>query len=252
MSNLEGKAALVTGGAKRLGAAIARRLHGEGMRLAIHYRGSEAEAKALAGELNAIRPDSVSLHQGDLADTANLAGLVEAAAGHHGGLHVLVNNASSFYPTEVSDVTEAEWNDLMTSNLKAPFFLAQAAYPHLASSEGCMLNMADIYGSHPLRGFSVYCMAKAGLVMLTKSLANEFGPKVRVNAIAPGPILKPNHGDDEAAGGADDDSDTPATVLERWGEASEIATAALFLVRDATFTSGTVLPVDGGRASYGF
>ena len=249
MVELEGKTALVTGGARRLGAAIARQLHSAGMRVAIHYRGSEADARALAGELNALRPESVSLHQEDLSNTAGLQPLVEAAAAQHGGLHVLVNNASSFYPTEVSDVTEDQWNDLMTSNLKAPFFLAQAAYPHLARSEGCILNMADIYGSHPLRGFSVYCMAKAGLVMLTKSLANEFGPKVRVNAIAPGPILKPNTGDEDGAG---DEAGTPATVLERWGKASEIAAAALFLVRDATFTSGTVLPVDGGRASYGF
>ena len=215
-----------------------------GMNLVIHYRSSKDDALALQAELQRVRPDSVALLQGDMLDYARLETLVQEAAQVFGRLDVLLNNASSFYPTPIGQSTEKQWDDLLGSNLKAPFFLSQAAAPYLKRCGGCIVNMADVHAERPLKNYSIYCAAKAGLVMLTKSLARELGPEVRVNAIAPGTILWPEQELDEAI---------KAQILERVpqkrsGEPMDIARTVLFLVRDAHYISGQVIAVDGGRS----
>jgi pteridine reductase len=242
---LEGKSVLITGAARRVGAAIVRSLHGAGARIAIHHRGSGAEADALAAELNAARPGSAILLQADLLDTAKLPGLVDATLAAFGRLDILVNNASSFYATPVGTITESQWDDLLGTNLKAPLFLSQAAAPALRASEGLILNIVDIHGLRPLKGFPVYSPAKAGLVMLTHALARELAPQVRVNAIAPGPVLFPETGltEDKKADIID------RTLLKRRGSPQDIAKAALFFAADAPYVTGQVLAIDGGRSS---
>lgn len=241
---LEGKVALITGGAHRLGAAIARGFHAQGMRLVIHYLSSEARARALQQELHAARPDSVMLVRGDLNHSEKLLkNLVFETVESFGRLDVLVNNAARFYPTPVGEASEEQWNDIVGTNLKAPFFLSQAAAPHLRKTGGCILNIADIYGDRPLGKHPIYSIAKAGLIMLTKSLARELGPEVRVNAIAPGAILWPETGIDEMS----KQRIVSRTPLKRSGDPEDIARTALFLVRDAGFVTGQVLGVDGGR-----
>ena len=242
-SKLSGRTALVTGAAKRLGAATARALHTEGMNLLIHYHKSEDEAAALAKELNAARADSAAIAQADLANTQGLESLVKAAL-QWDGLDVLVNNASSFRPTPIGSIGEDDWDDLMGSNLKAPLFLAQAAAPHLKKNHGCIVNMIDIHAYRPLREHTVYCAAKAGLVMLTLSLAKELGPEVRVNGVAPGPVLWPEAPMDAAT----KKSILEATALKRKGSPEDIAGAILYLVRDAEYVTGQILAVDGGRS----
>ncbi len=241
---LEGKVALITGGAHRLGAAIARGFHAQGMRLVIHYLSSEARARALQQELHAARPDSVMLVRGDLNHSEKLLkNLVFETVESFGRLDVLVNNAARFYPTPVGEASEEQWNDIVGTNLKAPFFLSQIAAPHLRKTGGCILNIADIYGDRPLGKHPIYSIAKAGLVMLTKSLARELGPEVRVNAIAPGAILWPEAGLDDMS----KQRVVSRTPLKRSGDPEDIARTALFLVRDAGFITGQVLGVDGGR-----
>lgn len=242
-AKLTGRTALVTGGAKRLGAAIVRALHAEGMNLVIHYNTSEAEATALAQELNKARPDSAVIAQGDLTNTQGLESLVKAAL-QWDSLDVLVNNASSFRPTPMGNIGEDDWDDLMGSNLKAPLFLAQAAAPHLKKHQGSIVNLIDIHAYRPLREHTVYCVAKAGLVMLTLSLAKELGPEVRVNGVAPGPVLWPDAGLDAAT----KKSILEATALKRKGSPEDIAGAVLYLVRDADYVTGQILAVDGGRS----
>ncbi len=244
LEQLNDKVALITGAAQRIGAQIARTLHGAGMKLVLHYRGSQAAAQALATELNQSRANTATLLQADLSDPATLAPLVEAAAAHWGRLDALVNNASTFYPTPVGTVTLPQWQDLMDVNLKAPFFLAQAAAPLLTKSGGCIVNIADIHADRPLKGYPVYCMAKAGLVMMTRALARELGPAVRVNAVAPGAILWPEQGLDSAAQA----SILARTALKRQGNPKDIASTVLFLIRDAEYITGQVLSVDGGRS----
>ena len=242
---LEGKAVLITGAARRVGAAIVRSLHGAGARIAIHHRGSGAEADALSAELNAARPGSAILLQADLLDTARLPRLVDATLAAFGRLDVLVNNASSFYPTPVGTITESQWDDLLGTNLKAPLFLSQAAAPALRASEGLILNIVDIHGLRPLKGFPVYSPAKAGLVMLTHALARELAPQVRVNAIAPGPVLFPETGLTE-----DKKADIIGrTLLKRRGSPQDIAKAALYFAADAPYVTGQVLAIDGGRST---
>ena len=240
---LAGRTALVTGSAKRLGAAIARALHAEGMNLLLHYNKSEQEALALAEELNKTRADSAAVAQADLANTQGLESLVKAALQWQ-GLHLLVNNASAFRPTPLGAVGEDDWDELMASNLKAPFFLAQAAAVHLRKSHGSIINLIDIHAYRPLREHTVYCAAKAGLVMLTLSLAKELGPEVRVNGVAPGPVLWPDSGLDAAT----KKSILEATALKRKGSPEDIAGAVLYLVRDAEYVTGQILAVDGGRS----
>ncbi len=237
------KVVLITGAAHRIGAAIARHLHGQGMNIALHYRRSGAAAKTLAQQLNRQRPASAVTIEGDLLETALLGRIVARAEAQWGRLDVLVNNASSFYPTPVDEATEAQWEELMGSNLKAPFFLAQAAAPHLAQQHGCIVNIIDIHAQKPMKGFPIYSMAKAGLQMLTMSLARELGPAIRVNGVAPGAILWPEH---------ELESSTKAqiierTALKRQGSAGEIAKAVCFMIQDANYISGQTLNVDGGR-----
>jgi pteridine reductase len=242
---LKDKVALITGGARRVGAAIARKLHGAGASVVIHYHRSAAEAQALAAELNLIRPSSVTPLGGNLLDLKVLHSLVDATIARHGHLDVLVNNASTFYPTPVGEITEAQWNDLMGTNLKVPLFLSQAAAPHLKSREGLILNIADIHGQRPLRYHTVYSPAKAGLIMLTQSLARELAPQVRVNAIAPGPVEFPEQGLTDEMKQAIIDK----TLLKRRGSPEDIARAALFFVSEAPYVTGQILAVDGGRSA---
>ena len=236
---------LITGGAKRVGAAICRSLHAAGANLMVHYRSSSAEAHALQEELNAIRPDSVALTRADILKLSSLSSLVNDTVERFGRLDVLVNNASSFYATPVGEVTEQAWEDLMGTNLKAPLFLSQAAAPHLRRSHGCIVNIVDIHAERPLKNYLVYNAAKGGLVTLTRSLARELGPDVRVNAVAPGAIMWPEDGEwqDEVSR----QRIISSSLLKRVGEPEDIARAVNFLVTDAPYITGQILAVDGGR-----
>ena len=244
---MQGKVVLITGGAKRVGAASARLLHAAGANLMIHYRSSATEARALQDELNAVRPDSVALIQADLLDTGGLPSLVHQTVVTFGGLDVLLNNASSFYPTPVGDITEKDWIDLMGSNLKAPMFLSQAAAPELKKRRGCIINITDIHADRPMKSYVVYSVAKAGLVGLTKSMARELAPEVRVNGIAPGPIMWP-----EGDSNFDEVSRqriVSHTMLKRAGDPSDIALAVRFFAMDTHYVTGQILAVDGGRSA---
>ena len=242
---LNDKVVLITGSAKRVGAAIARRLHGAGANLMLHYNASKAEAQSLQVELNSLRADSAATVQADLANAAELAELVKCVVARFGRLDVLINNASNFYPTPLGNIEVAQWDDLMGINLRAPLFLSQAAAPHLRKYNGCIINIANIHADRPLKNYVVYSVAKAGLVGLTKSLARELGPDVRVNAIAPGPVLWPDNADfDELTR----QRIVSHTLLKRAGEAEDVASAVHYLVGDAPYITGQVLAVDGGRS----
>lgn len=243
MKELNNKVALITGGAKRIGAAIARHLHAVGMNLVIHYRHSDTMARALQEELNEQRSSSVLLLQADLLHVQKLTRMIQDTINHYGRLDVLINNASSFYPTPIGQGQEQEWDDLIGTNLKAPFFLSQIAAPHLATNHGCIINLVDIHAERPLKSYPIYSIAKAGLTMLTRSLARELGPSVRVNAIAPGTILWPENDMDEVT----KQRIISHIPLKRHGDPSDIAQAALFLIRDAEYMTGQVLTIDGGR-----
>ena len=241
---LHNKVVLITGGAKRLGAAIARLLQSEGANIVIHYHHSREAAETLASALNQVRIDSALTMAGDLLDTGALPSIIDQCIRHYGRLDVLINNASAFYPTPVGTITEDHWNDLIGSNLKAPLFLAQAAAPYLKRTEGLILNMVDIHAQRPLVQHPVYSVAKAGLVTLTKSLARELGPEIRVNAIAPGPVLWPDH---EMSPELQQEI-ISKTALKRKGSPEDIARAALFFVKDSPYVTGQILAVDGGRS----
>ena len=245
---LQDHAVLVTGGARRLGAAMACALHDAGCRVMIHHRSSAGAAATLVDELNARRAGSAARIAADLNDLAALPGLVEATLAAFGRLDVLINNASTFYPTPVGEITAAQFDDLIGSNLRAPLFLSQAAAPALRASGGLILNMVDIHGFRPLKRHPVYSAAKAGLAMLTQSLARELAPDVRVNGIAPGPVMWPEAEMDPALRARIIDR----TALKRIGRPEDIARAALFFVRDAPYVTGQILPVDGGRTVGGF
>lgn len=242
--SLEGKTALVTGGARRIGATIARVLHGASANVLLHYHRSAEEAARLAAELNAVRPGSASLAECDLLDITRHAALVARCLEVFGGLDILVNNASTFYPTPVGEITEAEWDDLIGTNLKVPLFLSQAAAPALHERGGLILNLADIHGMRALRRYAVYSLAKAGVIMLTRSLARELGPHVRVNAVAPGPVMWPEHGLDPALQA----KITQRTALKRPGSAVDVARACLYFAGEAQYVTGQILAVDGGRS----
>jgi pteridine reductase len=239
---------LVTGAARRVGAEIVRTLHAAGARVAIHYRHSAAEAEALAAALNASRPESAAIFAADLLDVAALAQLVDAVVTRFGRLDGLVNNASSFYPTPVGQVDTASWDDLLGSNLKAPLFLAQAAAPHLAGVQGCIVNITDIHAERPLKGYPAYCAAKGGLLTLTRSLAVDLAPAVRVNAVAPGAIQWPDSGTDFPP--AEQAEIIRHTLLKRVGSPADIARTVKFLVFDAPYITGQVINVDGGRTAH--
>ena len=235
--------ALVTGSARRIGAAIARALHAAGYDLALHYRSSSDDVDALAAELERARPGSTVRLQADLAEFDRLPELVAQTVGRFGRLDALVNNASGFFPTPVGEATPAQWDALFATNARAPLFLAQAAAPHLARNGGAIVNLTDLYGERPLPGHSIYCMAKAALLMATRSLALELGPQVRVNAVSPGAILWPEEGGDDAARQAM----LQRTPLARTGTPEEVAEAVRWLLQDATYCTGEVIHLDGGR-----
>lgn len=243
---MHGKVILVTGGAKRVGAAISRRLHAAGANIALHYRSSAHDALALQGELNALRPDSVLCVQADLLNLHDLPRLVQEAISHFGRLDGLVNNASSFYATTLEEADEQHWNDLLGTNLKAPLFLAKAAASELRLRSGAIVNIVDIHAERPMQGHLLYSVAKAGLVALTKALAQELAPQVRVNAVAPGVIVWPEQGDWE-----DEERRRQIvehTLLKREGEPDDIAKTVQFLLGQAPYITGQVIAVDGGRS----
>jgi len=237
---------LITGGAKRVGAAICRTLHANGANLMIHYRSSANEARALQAELNLQRAHSVAIIQADLLHVAGLPNLVAETVRQFGKLDTLINNASSYYPSEIGHIDEAKWQDLMGSNLKAPLFLSQAAAPELRKNHGCIVNITDMHVERPKKGYVVYSVAKAGLVTLTKSLAHELSPEVRVNAVAPGPVQWPD--DNPQFDELYRQRVINQTLLKRVGEPEDIAKAVKFLIYDAPFVTGHVLAVDGGRS----
>jgi pteridine reductase len=242
-NSLAGKVSLVTGAAHRIGAEIVRTLHTAGMDVAIHYRNSEAAALNLKQQLEQSRPDSVLLLQADLADMAALPAMIKQIHEWRSRLDLLVNNASSFFPTPLDESTEEQWNELMASNLKAPFFLAQAAAELLRQHRGSIVNIVDIHSERPLIGHSIYSIAKAGNAMLVKSLARELGPEVRVNGIAPGAILWP----EMDIGEKEKEQTIERTALQKTGRPEDIANTLLFLARDAEYITGQIIPVDGGR-----
>ena len=241
---MQGKVVLITGGAKRVGAATCRRLHSAGANLMLHYRVSAGEARLLQAELNHQRKDSVALIQADLLDIAKLPAMVDQTVQSFGRLDALVNNASSFFQTPVGEITAAAWEDLIGTNLRAPLFLSQAAAPALKKSLGAIVNITDIHAERPLKNYVVYSVAKAGLVGLTRSLARELAPEVRVNAVAPGPIVWP---DDETFDELSRQRIISHTPLKREGTPEDIAKAVHFLLAEATYVTGETINVDGGR-----
>ena len=243
-NSLDGKVALVTGAARRIGASIAATLHDAGAKVAIHYRGSADEAQALASDLNDRRANSATTLQADLLDTARLPALVADVIEWGGRLDILVNNASTFYPTPVGKISDDDWDDLVGTNLKAPLFLSQAACEELRSRRGTIVNIVDIHAQRPLRHHAVYGPAKAGLKMLTLSLAKDLAPHVRVNGVSPGAILWPENPMTDSA----KQSILEQVPLARAGEPTDVAGAVLYLVRDAGYVTGQVIAVDGGRS----
>ena len=242
---MQDKVVLITGGAKRVGAAICRHLHASGARLMLHYRASAGEARLLQAELNGVRADSVALIQADLLDLAKLSSLVDQTVMRFGRLDALVNNASSFFSTPMGEIQPAQWDDLMGTNVRAPLFLAQAAAAPLKKTQGAIVNIGDIHAERPLRNYVVYSVAKAALTGLTRSLARELAPDVRVNAIAPGPILWPEG--DEAFDEVSRQRIISHTPLKREGTPDDIARAVHFLIADAPYVTGETINVDGGR-----
>jgi pteridine reductase len=234
---------LITGGARRVGAEIARTLHAAGANILIHYRSSAAAAIALADEFNALRARSAAIFAAHLLHADAPEKLVKATLLEFGRLDILINNASSFYPTPIGRITTTQWDDLMGSNLKAPLFLSQAAVPSLRAQRGLIINMIDIHALRPLRAHPVYSVAKAGLAMLTRSLARELGPEIRVNGIAPGPVLWPEGEMDEVL----KREIVAKTALKRHGTPQDVARTALFLAKDAPYITGQIIAVDGGR-----
>ncbi|NWG30748.1 MAG: pteridine reductase [Rhodocyclaceae bacterium] len=246
--NVADPVVLITGAARRVGAEIARTLHAAGARVVLHYRASAKEAEALVADFNARRENSALAERHDLRDSAGAARLVKAVVAHYGRLDALVNNASSFFQTPIGTIDETAWDDLVGSNLKGPLFLSQAAAPHLAQAHGCIVNITDIHAERPLKGYPLYCAAKAGLLGLTRALALELGPQVRVNAVAPGAIEWPENATDfppEAQAAI-----IEHTLLKRVGSPRDIARTVKFLIFDAPYITGQVINVDGGRSAH--
>ena len=241
---MQGKVVLITGGAKRVGAAICRRLHARGANLMLHYRASAGEARLLQAELNNARAGSVALIQADLLDLAKIPSIVEQTVQRFGRLDALVNNASSFFPTPLGSISGSQWDDLVGTNVRAPTFLAQAAAAPLRRAQGAIVNITDIHAERPLKSYLVYSVAKAALTGLTRALARELAPEVRVNAVAPGPILWP---DDEQFDEVSRQRIISHTPLKREGTPDDIARAVMFLLADAPYVTGETINVDGGR-----
>lgn len=241
---MKNKTVLITGAAKRIGATMAEHLHQSGLDVVVHYHSSAREADGLVARLNRSRPDSAAAIRADLKDAASYPALIEAALAFKGRLDALINNASAFYPTPINALTNDDWDTLVNTNLKAPLFLAQQAARPLTENKGCIINITDIHADRPLEGRPVYCVAKAGLVMLTKSLARELAP-VRVNAISPGAITWPREMDEAARRAI-----LERVALKKTGKAEDIARTAAFLIRDADYITGQIIAVDGGRTLY--
>jgi len=237
------KTVMITGAARRLGAEQVKHLHHSGMNIILHYRNSEKEATSLADSLNTIRSNSVKLLQGDLKNYARIPDLIKQAVSLFNGIDVLINNASSFYPTHLNEINDDIWEDLIGVNLKAPMFLIQAIAPHLNSTKGCIINIVDIHADRPLKDYPVYCIAKAGLAMLTKSMARELAPNIRVNGISPGAIIWPEIEHYESM----HQEIISRTALKREGEPKNIADTAIFLIQHANYITGQIIAVDGGR-----
>ncbi|WP_423908435.1 pteridine reductase [Candidatus Spongiihabitans sp.] len=244
MNHLENKVVLITGGCRRIGACTARYLHQHDMRIIIHFNNSAVDAEQIRSELCEIRPDSVRLIQGNLGDIAKVKYLIREAVNALGQLDALVNNASAFFPTPIASSKESQWQTIMDTNLKAPYFLSQAVAPYLKKQNGCIINITDIYAQRPLLDYAIYSASKAGLVSLTKSLANELGPEIRVNAIAPGAILWPENDTDEIS----HQRMISKTPLKRAGEPEDIAKTIHFLLANSNYITGQVINVDGGRS----
>jgi len=237
------KVVLITGAARRVGAEMVRHLHQAGMNIVLHYRSSSKDATALADSLNAQRTDSIKLLKGDLKDYQQIPKLVEQGIALFGYIDTLINNASSFYPTDLKDVNEEIWEDLVGVNLKAPLYLTQALSEELKKNQGCIINIVDIHGDRPLKDYSVYSIAKAGLIMFTKSMARELAPEIRVNGIAPGAIMWPEEQHYEGM----HQEIISRTALKREGSPTDIAESALFLIEQANYITGQIIAVDGGR-----
>ena len=243
-NSLENQVALITGAARRIGASIARTLHAQGADVAIHYRESGEAANAVAADLNAMRTDSAATFAANLTDLASLNTLVDDVRAWRSRLDILINNASSFYPTPIGEITEDQWDDLIGTNLKAPLFLSQAALPALREARGVIINIVDVHSQRPLRNHTVYGPAKAGLAMLTRSLAKDLAPEVRVNGVSPGAILWPENG----MSGATKDAILEQVPLGRPGTPDDVANAVLFLAKDADYVTGQIIVIDGGRS----
>ena len=244
--NKKKQVAIITGGAKRIGAAICRRLHKANIDIIIHYKSSDKEASSLKDQLNDIRKDSASMIQADLLDSNNYPLIINEAINTFGQLNFLINNASSYYRTSINEIDESNWDDLIGSNLKAALFLSKEAAPFLELTKGSIINITDAHITNPKEKYIIYSIAKSGLSTLTKSLAKELGPKVRVNAIAPGPILWPDNSNE-----FDEDYRNKVisqTMLKKVGEADDIAKAIEFLLLNSPFITGQILNVDGGRS----
>jgi pteridine reductase len=239
------KTILITGAAKRIGAAMARGLHGANMDVIIHYNTSSSEAKELTSELNAIRPDSAYPLAADLLDTDKIESFINQAWSFKQRLDVLINNASVFYPTPIDEISATQWEFMFGLNLKAPLFLSTIASSHLAKNNGCIINLADVHAERPLKNYSLYSMSKAGLAMQTKALAKELGPKIRVNAISPGAILWPENIDDKTK-----QTILDRTILKKQGEVADIVNASYFLIENADYMTGQILTIDGGRTIF--
>lgn len=242
--SLSGKTVLITGGARRIGETIARHLHGHGARLLVHYDTSSDAAQQLKEELNAVRPGSLETVQGDFQHLAEFKIHLRHAVHELGGLDCLINNASRFYATPISSTGDDQWHDLITTNLMAPYFLSQVTAPYLKKNRGSIINITDIYAERPLPGYSVYSASKAALMSLTRSLAGELGPEVRVNGIAPGTILWPKNDADEVA----QQRIIAKTALKQMGNPGDIAKTVLFLIAFADYVTGQIINVDGGRS----
>lgn len=239
------KNVLITGAAKRIGAGCAKMLHKKGCNIFLHYRTSEPETYQLVNDMNQIRPDSAKMMQADLLNMDELILLAKQAESAWGALDVLINNASAFYPQAVNEVSEQNWDELLGSNLKAPFFLSQAVADTLLESRGCIINIIDIHAERGLMGYPIYSIAKAGLVGMTRILAKELGPEIRVNGISPGAILWPEEQCSEQK-----EEILQRVVLKRSGEPQDIAKAACFLIEDAPYITGQIITVDGGRTLF--
>ncbi|MGK0269730.1 MAG: pteridine reductase [Cocleimonas sp.] len=247
MQKLAGKVALVTGAARRIGACTVRMLHQHGAKVVVHYRNSKEDAETLCNELNELREGSCFTEQAELGEVVSLEKMIESVISKEGRLDILINNASSFFPTKIGEITEDHWDNLFSSNLKAPLFLSQAAAPYLAQSQGCIVNMVDIHAERPLAEHPTYCAAKAGLLMLTKSLAKELGPQIRVNGVSPGAILWPEADGEGVEVTLEHQVLLDKTSLKREGLPDDIAKTISFLVCDAPYITGHIIPVDGGR-----